>query len=253
MKGVATMSATHHPLSLEKLIERQVRFWELRGQQVPEKERRGRGKSGAVYFGPYLLISREKGSGGRTVAAIVAERLKWQVFDRQIVDEIARRSKIRHRLIESLDERARGGLEEFIRDFLGHEAIAPGDYLYHLKQVLLTLGHQGDVVIVGRGAEHVLPSQFGLRVWMVAPLELRIERICKAQGITVAAARSHIEQVDKEREKFVRSHFQRDARNPLDYDLVINTASMTAESAAEIVLAALHKKLGILMSDARAA
>lgn len=247
------MDATHHPLSLEKLIERQVRFWELRRQQGPEKERHGRGRSGSVCFGPYLLISREKGSGGRTVAAMVGERLKWHVFDREIVDEIARRAKIRQQLIESLDERARGGLEEFIRDFLGHEAIASGDYLYHLKQVLLTLGHQGDVVIVGRGAEHVLPSQFGLRVWMVAPLDLRIERLCKVQGITAQAARAQIEQVDKEREKFVRTHFQHGARNPLDYDLVINTASLTAESTAEIVLAALQKKLGISLSNVRAA
>ncbi|HVA01535.1 MAG TPA: cytidylate kinase-like family protein [Terriglobia bacterium] len=247
------MSATHHPLSLEKLIERQIRFWELRRQQGPEKERRGRGRYGTVCFGPYLLISREKGSGGRTVAAMVAERLKWQVFDREIVDEIARRAKIRQQLIESLDERGRGGLEEFIRDFLGHEAIAPGDYLYHLKQVLLTLGHQGDVVIVGRGAEHVLPSQFGLRAWMVAPLDLRIERVCKVQGVTVEAARSQIEQVDKEREKFVRTHFQHSARNPLDYDLVINTASLTAESTAEILLSALQEKLGISLSNTRAA
>jgi cytidylate kinase len=246
------MSTTHHPLSVEKLIERQVRFWEFRRQQGKEKERPGRGKFGAVCFGPYLLISRESGSGGRTVAALAGERLNWQVFDRQIVDEIARRAKMRQQLIESLDERGRGGLEDFIRDFLGREAIAPGDYLYHLKQVLLTLGHQGDVVIVGRGGEYVLPSQFGLRVWMVAPLDVRIERTRKAQGITIEAARSQIEQVDKEREKFIRSHFQHGARNPLDYDIVINTGHLSAEATADILLAALQKKLGVSLSSIRA-
>lgn len=239
------MDATHRPLSVEKLIERQVRFWELQRQPGKEKERPGRGKSGAVYFGPYLLISREAGAGGRTAAAMVGERLKWQVFDRQIVDEIARRAKIRQQLIQSLDERCRGGLEEFIRDFLGHESLAPGDYLYHLKQVLLTLGHQGNVVIVGRGAEYVLPSQFGLRVWMVAPLDVRIERVCKVQGLSVEAARAQIEQVDSERRKFMRSHYQRQARNPLDYDLVLNTGFLTAEETVGILLAALESKLGV--------
>ena len=243
------MSATHHPLSLEKIIERQARFWELQLQQGKEKERPGRGKSGTLYFGPYLLISREKGAGGRTVAALAAERLKWHVFDREIVDEIARRAKMRQQLIESLDERVRGGLEEFIRDFLGHEVIAPEDYLYHLKQVLLTLGHQGSVVIVGRGAEYVLPGQFGLRVWMVAPLHVRIERVSKVEGITAEEARSHIEQVDKEREKFIRSNFQRGSRNPLDYDLVINTGSLSAENTTEILLSALESKFGVLCSN----
>lgn len=239
------MSATHRPLSVEELIERQVRFWELWCQLGKEKERPGRGKSGALWFGPYLLISRQKGSGGHTVAALAAERLNWHVFNREIVDEIARRANIRQQLIESLDERARGGLEDFIRDILGQEAIAPGDYLYHLRQVLLTLGHQGDVVIVGRGAEFVLPSQFGLRVWMVAPLEVRIERTCKAQGISVAAARSLLEQVDREREKFIRSHFHHGTRTPLDYDLVINTGHLSAQATTDIVMTALHKKLGL--------
>lgn len=248
-KGVMNMSADHHPLSVEKLIERQARFWEFRRQQGREKERPGRGKYGAICFGPYLLISREKGAGGHTVAALAAERLNWQVFDRQIVDEVARRAKIRQQLIASLDERARGGLEDFIRDILGHEVIAPGDYLYHLKQVLLTLGHQGDVVIVGRGAEYVLPSQFGLRVWMVAPLDVRIDRTCKAQGITSEAARSQIEQVDREREKFIRSHFQHGTRSPLDYDVVINTGHLSAEGTAEILLAALHRKLGVSLAN----
>jgi len=183
------------------------------------------------------------------VAALTAERLNWQVFDREIVDEIARRANMRQQLIESLDERVRGGLEDFIRDFLGHEAIAPGDYLYHLKQVLLTLGHQGDVVIVGRGAEYVLPSQFGLRVWMVAPRDVRIERIRKAQGLTIEGARSQIEQVDKEREKFIRSNFQHSARNPLDYDMVINTGHLSAGSAAEILLAAMKNKLGVAVRN----
>jgi len=242
----ANMSAGHHPLSTEKLIERQIRFWELQRQKGKERERPGRGKSGPVMFGPYLLISREKAAGGRTVAALAAERLNWQVFDREIVDEIARRAKMRQQLIESLDERGRGGLEDFIRDFLGSEPIAPGDYLYQLKQVLLTLGHQGDVVIVGRGAEYVLPSQFGVRIRMVAPLDVRIERVRKAQGLTLEAARSQVAQVDREREKFIRSHFHQALRNPLDYDVVINTGQMSAEGAAEIVLATLQNKLGVL-------
>lgn len=242
------MSATRHPQSVEKLIERQIRFWELRHQQGREGERPGRGKLGGLLFGPYLLISREKGAGGRTAAALAAKRLNWQVFDREIVDEVARRAKMRQLLIEGMDERAQGGLEEFIRDFLGSEPIALGDYLYHLKQVLLMLGHRGDVVIVGRGAEYVLPSPFGVRVRMIAPREIRIERVRKAQDLTLEAARAQIAQVDKEREQFIRHHFHRSPGDPSAYDVVINTGYLTPEGTADILLAILERKLGVVPS-----
>lgn len=247
------MPATHQPLSVEKLIERQVRSWELRLQQGKESERPGRGRCGVFYFGPYLLISRERGAGARAAAALITKRLNWPVFDREIVNEIAQRAKIRRQLIESLDERGQNALEEFIRDILERDAIAPSEYLYHLKEVLLTLGHQGEVIIVGRGAEHVLPRQFGLFVCMVAPIEARIERISRDLGMTPEAARAHIEQVDKEREKFIRSHFQRCPGIPTDYDIIINTGHLTPERAAEIMLTALQQKLGVSRSYTRAA
>ena len=51
--------------------------------------------------------------------------------------------------------------------------------------------------------------------------------------------------VDQERKDFIHGQFQKDARDPLNYDLVINTGGLTAEGTAEIVLATLKQKLGV--------
>lgn len=216
------------------------------------RERPGRGKLGRLYFGPYLLISRDKGAGGRQVANLIGQRLGWQVFDRQIVDAIAERAKMRQQLVETLDEKTRGGLEEFLRQVLTRE-IGSTDYLLHLRQVLLALGQQGDVVIVGRGAEYILPERFGLRVRMVAPLDERAERIARADGYTPEGANPLVGKVDQERMDFIQSHFRKDVRDPLNYDLVVNTGSLTVEGTAEIVLAALKQKLGVVHRSASAA
>jgi len=157
---------------------------------------------------------------------------------------VAERAQIRQQLIENLDERTRGGLEEFLRHVLTRE-IGSTDYMLHLRQVLLTLGQQGDVVIVGRGAEHILPGPFGLRTRLVAPFDVRVERIARAEGLEPEAARGAVGKVDQERKDFIRSHFQQDARDPMGYDLVVNTGSLSAEGTAEIVLAALKQKLGV--------
>lgn len=243
------MAPPEYGTSLEHLIEQQMKRWELARRRRLQQERPGRGKLGRLYFGPYLLISREKGAGGHQVANLIGQRLGWQVFDRQIVDAIAERSQMRQQLVESLDEKTRGVLEEFLRHVLTKE-IGSTDYMRHLRQVLLTLGQQGDVVIVGRGAEYILPGQFGLGVRMVAPFGVRTERIVRADGLTLDAAEALVAKVDRERKDFIHSQFQREANNPLNYDLVLNTGALSVEGTAEIVLAALKQKLGISVSRA---
>lgn len=246
------MAHPEHGTSLVQLIEQQIGRWELARRRQGQRERPGRGKLGRLYFGPYLLISRDKGAGGRQVANLIGRKLAWQVFDRQIVDAIAERTQMRQQLVEYLDEKTRSGLEDFIRQVLTRE-IGTTDYLLHLRQVLLTLGQQGEIVIVGRGAEYVLPAQFGLRVRMVAPLDVRVERIARANGMTPDTARALIAKVDQERADFIRGQFQRDARDPLNYDLVINTGQLTVERTAEIVLSALKQKPGVAEVSASAA
>ena len=238
--------------SLEQLIEQQIGRWELARRRKARQERPGRGKLGRLYFGPYLLISREKGAGGRQVANLIGQRLGWQVFDRQIVDAIAQRTQMRQQLVENLDEKTRGGLEDFLRHVLTKE-IGSTDYLTHLRRVLLTLGQQGDVVIVGRGAEYILPNQFGVRVRLVAPFDVRAERIARAEGLTPEEANPLVARVDRERRDFVHTSFQKDASDPLNYDLVINTGPLTVERTAGIVLAALKQKLEVVQVSASAA
>lgn len=246
------MARTNHGTSMEQLIEQQIRRWELARRQRKQQERPGRGKLGRLYFGPYLLVSRDKGAGGHEVAELIGKRLGWQVFDRQIVDAIAERTKMRQQLIENLDERTRGALEEFLRHFLTRE-IGSTDYLIHLRQVLLTLGQQGDVVIVGRGAEYILPSQFALRARMVAPFDVRAERIARGEGLPTDAAHELVRRVDRERKDFIWSHFQQDQHNPLNYDVVVNTGALSVHGTAEIVLAALKEKLRVVPASASAA
>lgn len=145
-----------------------------------------------------------------------------------------------------LDERVRSSLDNIIRDMLMPGEIGTDSYLYNLRRVVLTLGHQGDVIIIGRAAGHILPGQFGLYVRLVAPLEERIQRVAEREGLTQHAARERIREADRERAKFIRRYFARDEKDPLNYDLIINTGGKAMEAVAEFVLAALRQKLGVI-------
>ena len=244
-------------IDVEEFIKRQIAVFqanELLEKRLENRERRpGRGKEGDLVYGPYLIISREKGAGGNTVARLVGKRLGWQVFNNEIVDEIAQKAHVRRQLIESLDERDRATIQDIIQETIGQllnaGEIGTSDYLGYLKQVVLTLGHQGDVIIVGHAARFILPNQFGLCVRMVAPIEARIQRIAEKTRSSLKAARVEVEKTDRERVKSVRRYFGHDVTDPLSHDLIINTAALSVEAAAEVVVTALQRKLGVQVKE----
>src|SRR5512137_1410891 len=217
-------------IDIEDLVKKQVALYRAYDIREEHAQRSGRGKEGGLSFGPYLLISREKGAGGSAVARLAGKRLGWQVFDKEIVDAIAQKAQVRRELIESLDERDRATIQDSIGQWLRPQPIGTSGYLAHLREILLTLGHQGDVVIVGRGAEYVLPSQFGLRVRMVAPVEVRVQRIAGRENLSLKAARVEVESSDRDRTSLARRQFGQNAGHRLNQDVTINTAELSAEA-----------------------
>lgn len=232
-----------------KLIEKQIAMSDI-AKRLSEKVAAlppGRYLSAnGVEFGPCLLISRECGSGSSEMAEKIGKELGWNVFDSKIVDEIAKAARVHQKLVLSVDERVRSHWEQSWRELLLDELTDKG-YLHHLGQVVMALGHQGNVIIVGRGAQYLLPPQCALRVRLVAPLEARSQRVAELENLTPAEARIKVKQVDTKRAAFLWKVFRKDASSPLNHDLVLNTGDISIESAAKIVLAALEEKLGVFV------
>ena len=227
-----------------QLIEQQVGMWDLHRRLGEDGPRPGRWMEGGVGYGPCLLLSRECGSGGAWIASTVGKRLGWQVFDREIVDQIAERANVRQYLIQSVDERTRNTWENSWWPLLEPSDIGTERYLAYLREVVMTLGHQGNVVLIGRGAHHILPSRCALRVRVVAPIEVRLKRVMEQDGLSEEKARLHIQKLDTERAAFIHKTFRTDVHSALNYDLILNTAEISFEAATETVLAALKGKLG---------
>lgn len=232
-------------IDVERFVKSQIAAFQSKARLENRERRLGRGKEGDLSYGPYLTVSREKGAGGNAIARLVGTRLGWPVFDNEIVDEIAQKAHVRRQLIESLDEHDRELIEDIISQMLNPEDPGISSYLRCLKQVVLTLGHQGDVVIVGHGARFILPGKFGLGVRVVAPIEARSQRIADKAQLSLKAARVEIEKADHERANLARRQFGHDVTDPLNHDLIINTAAMSVEAAAEVVITALQKKLSM--------
>lgn len=228
-----------------KLVEQQIVMAGIRNRLKATAPQPGRYlTSDGIAFGPYLLISRECGAGGGLLAQEVGARLGWNTFDSKIVDEIAQVAHVHNRLVQTVDEHIHSAWEQTWRELLLDD-LPDKQYLHHLRQVVMTLGHQGNVVLVGRGAQYFLPAQGGLRVRLVAPLDVRVQRVTLLDHISPEQARAKIKKVDAERAAFIWKIFKKDVGSPLSHDVIINTGEINIGTTAQIVLAMLQEKMGV--------
>jgi cytidylate kinase len=188
-----------------------------------------------------IALSREAGAGGREVAREVGARLGWPVYDRELLELIAREMEVPARLLERVDEKHKGWLEEFFEAFSSAPAVGQDVYARRLGKVLLSLSARGDCVILGRAAAQFLPAATTLRVRLVAPREARVARAERRLGVGREQAARWVETTDRERDRFVRDHFRKDPADPHLYDLVLNTARFPPAQCAELIACALER------------
>jgi len=116
-------------------------------------------------------------------------------------------------------------------------------FLLEMTRVVWAVGRQGKAIVLGRGANWVLDSRFGLRVRLVAPVEVRVERVAEQEGLVRADAEKRVAAHDGEQQAFIRQAFGRRIDDPMGYDLVVNLGQLDPVGAAEAVLVALQRKL----------
>ena len=216
--------------SLTAIIEDQAKRWELNEKKKVTQTLR-----------PVIAISRLPGSGGWFLAQRVAKDLRMDYWDRQIIDEVAKSAKVSKRLIKSLDEQDKSMLDDWIES-LGERHLWPYEFMEHLTRVIGTIGAHGNAVIVGRGASFILPPEACLRVFAIAPLEVRVNNVATFFKLTKEEAKQRILSVESERVAFARKYFNVDPMNPNHYDLIINTQYFNLDQASKVIVEAYNSK-----------
>ena len=216
--------------SLDKIIEEQMVRWQVDQKKKYKKPIR-----------PVITMSRIPGAGGSVLAQRLAADLKVDLFDQQIVEEIAKSSKVSEKVVQTLDEQDRSILNDWIR-MLGEGYLWSYEYLKHLTRVVGTIGTHGHALILGRGASFILPQEVSLRVLVVAPLQTRIDNVVRGYGASASEARRRVMRREADRRAFIRKYFNADMMDPLNYDLVINTKNLSIDAAVKIVEEAFNSR-----------
>ena len=215
--------------SIPQIVEEQVHRWHIQNQEKPAEK-------ASI---PVVTVSREPGSGGRIVAQRLSARLGFEVFHQEVLHEMANRAEVSRQLLATLDERGLSILEDWISSLVYDRHLWPDEYLQHLMNVVGTIGKHGQAVVVGRGANFILPPEQRFRVRITASRKLRIENVARNFDLKPAEAKRRVIKTESNRKAFIRKYFNADIADPTNYDLVINTDALTVENAVDVIGAAL--------------
>ena len=211
------------------IAEEQIHRWQILHREATEENKRI----------PVVTLSREPGSGGRIVAQKLAERLGFVVFHQEVLHEMAQQAKISDQMLANLDEKGLSVLEDWIASLVNRRHLWPDEYLHHLMNVVGTIGKLGQAVVVGRGANFILPAERRFRVRIIGSREVRIQNVAREFGMTEEDAKRRVIKTESDRQAFIRKYFNADIADPTNYDLTINTDTLSITHAVDVIAAAM--------------
>ncbi len=195
-----------------------------------------------------LVISRQYGSGGARIAAMVAQRLGWKLLDGQIIDAVAQAMRTNRSAIRTHDEHVAIGFTRLNRDALKCAALMGGtlcddeDFLdadsvaKFTCKVIEEAAEDGNCVIVGRGAQGILKGRADVfRVFVSAPLDQRLKSVRTRTGKPISE--KQLNEVDAERVRYLSHYFGCRRDDAALYDLMISSQEGEEQTATAIMQA----------------
>ncbi len=205
---------------------------------------------------PFVItISREVGSGGRTIGRKLAERLGVRFSDKELVDALQAKLNLTAERIEEMKGKKKRWLDDFIQlvapvPMSGMIVDGDSDYIteYNLskdvndvfeaeKEILNGIADEGSCVIAGRSGFFVLKNRPNkVDILITASRENRIARIMRKQNLSREQAEDVINSVDKARDNYVKRYTGQSRYDARNYHIVLNMDYLTEDKAVDLIM-----------------
>lgn len=196
-----------------------------------------------------ITIEREYGSGAAAIAATLAERLGWKLWDHLLTEEIARIAQVDPSAVMRCDERRDSRLHRLAKVFwrgsyerstpLSSQIFDTDRMVAMMQDILDRIATEGNAVLVGRGAPYFLREHAdAFHVFLYAPRAEKIRRTM-ADGRSQQEAEELVDSVDRERIAYVKHYFNADWPTRSLYHVMLNTA-VGNEPVVKTILETMH-------------
>ena len=182
-----------------------------------------------------VALSREAGARGSTIAHRAGRKLGWQVYDQELLEYMAQDAAVGQGMVDALKPEAAAWIEGQLERLLRDDRVQLPPPILSMARIVLTLGAQGGVVLIGRGAGCILPPESTLHVRIVAPLEDRSAYMAQWLRLTAEEAAERVRLRDQRRAEFVATHFHRQPSDVYQYDLLLNSGKLGEDVCADLI------------------
>lgn len=196
-----------------------------------------------------ITVSRQFGSGGRTIAKQVAERLGYAYYDKEIISHVALKTGFSLDYVAERGEQAPGktvfsyGFEpQGIPGIM--EGMSAADFLWTMqRQVILDIAeNKRPCVIVGRCADYILKDMDDvLNVFVHADMDFRKDRIVRLYGESENKPEKRLNDKDKRRKANYKYYTDRNWGDPSNYDLCLDSGKLGLDECVDMICKAAAK------------
>ena len=183
-----------------------------------------------------ITISREFGSGGRTIGKKVAENLGIPCYDRELIHKIAQESGFAEEYIQDAGEYSPGG---FLASALSNRSFGPTneDYLWEIQWKIITeLAEKESCVIVGRCADYILRDKADcLTAFIHASMDYRADRIVRVYGEREVSPQERLRDKDKRRAAYHRFYTDMKWGDAKNYQITLDSGKLGIEQCVKIL------------------
>jgi cytidylate kinase len=199
-----------------------------------------------------VTISREFGSGGRTVGFLLAEQLGFKFYDKAVILIAAEKTGISPELMENVESSAAASFMYNLSQasyapnmqIISYDSTPNGEVFAAQSEVIREIAAQESAVIIGCCADFILKDEPGLvSVYLHAKTEDKFRRLTDSYGLSQKEAKEQLKKVDKGRDVYYRTFTGEERGNAGNFDLYINTSRTGIEGAVAAIKALVLAKM----------
>lgn len=193
-----------------------------------------------------INIGRQFGSGGKTIANVIGEKLGIPVYDNELISKAAEQSGFSKDLfIKSDEKRSLFSLSNFFasdRFGLADSYVGDNDLFKIQSQVIMDIAEAGSAIFIGRCSDYILRHMDCLNVFISAPIESRIKRVSERMSVSPKEAKEMIERSDRTRETYYNFFTMGNWGVASNYDVCFDSSLLGTDETAGMIIEIAKKK-----------
>lgn len=196
--------------------------------------------------GLIVTISREYCSGGDELAKLLADRLGYKYYDREIISMASEKSGIHEDHFETKNQKPTNsllysvvmGMYSAQGSFVRYDDILTDDKIFSIQaDIIREMSQNGNCVFVGRCSDYILrKNENCVSIFIHTSMEKRIQNVMNEQNVNESEAKKIISKADKKRRSYYNYYTNRQWADLTNYDLCINLSKISELKAVEVIV-----------------